>query len=99
MIGERDMFGFVPPAPEAPAMTTAERKRMKRRAAEVARGYAAKPGTGPEGETCKSCQHNATVRQSKTFHKCALNKAAWAKSRRTDILVSSPACSKWERSA
>jgi hypothetical protein len=35
---------------DAPALTDAERRRMRRRASEVPRGYAAPPGTGPEGE-------------------------------------------------
>lgn len=77
----------------APAMTPAERKRMKRRAENVARGYAYHPGTGPAGETCKTCAHCVEFRRWK---KCRKAKAIWTGSRRTDILVGSPACKYWE---
>lgn len=58
------------------------------------RGYAAPPGTGPEGETCGSCEHLARFRR---FPKCALNHGAWTHTRRTDVLVRAVACQRWER--
>lgn len=63
------------------------------------RGYAGTPGSGPEGETCGSCRHRKNRVFAKAYPKCALTRAAWTRSRRTDILVSSPACEKWESSA
>lgn len=59
------------------------------------RGYAAPPGTGPKGETCGSCAHHCALRYAKNYHKCGLNRARWTGGRGTDILVRSPACSKW----
>ena len=62
------------------------------------RGYAFPPGTGPRGETCRTCQHKVTVRtDSNTFPKCELVRVNWTHSRRTDILVSSPACQYWKQ--
>lgn len=59
------------------------------------RGYADKPGTGPNGETCGTCKHR-TTRQTK-YPKCLLTRSCWSASRRTDILVGAAACSKWEK--
>ncbi len=57
------------------------------------RGYIYHPGTGPEGETCGSCRH---ICKGRRWHKCALNKARWTRSRGSDVLVKSPACKYWE---
>lgn len=60
------------------------------------RGYADKPGTGPAGETCKSCQHSYSGGTGRGgFPKCALTRACHTSSRRTDILMGAAACSKW----
>jgi hypothetical protein len=57
-------------------------------------GYAALPGTGPEGEKCKTCRHIRRVMGgNKAFPKCALIR--WTKGPGTDIKVGSPACSRW----
>lgn len=61
------------------------------------RGYAAPPGTGPEGETCGTCQHHVINRMSKNYHKCELAEHRWTGGRGSDILVRSPACRHWER--
>jgi hypothetical protein len=66
-----------------------------RRAPQTANGYAAKPGTGPAGENCKSCVH-AVKRWY--WWKCALLKAPWPHSCRTDIRLKSPACRHWQAS-
>lgn len=61
------------------------------------RGYAARPGTGPEGETCKTCRHSyhgGTGRRR--YPKCALTRACHRSSRRTDILMGAPACEKFQ---
>lgn len=59
-------------------------------------GYAAAPGTGPEGQTCGQCGHcrQRTVHQ-RHFYKCALAMHAWSRDRSTDILLKSPACSRF----
>lgn len=61
------------------------------------RGYAAPPGTGPIGETCRSCQH--AKRQSgygkKQWFKCALFTRKTG-GRATDILAGAKACRMWE---
>ncbi len=70
----------------------------KQRKPTVKRGYAAEPGTGPEGETCKTCQHKVTCGNygGKHYIKCKLREATWTNGEGTDILARSPACSKWE---
>lgn len=64
------------------------------------RGYAATPGTGPQGETCRSCKHYAHNRgsegRSKPYPKCGLMRPLWTNGPGTDIKARSPACSKWE---
>lgn len=59
-------------------------------------GYAARPGSGPEGETCKTCQHLTYRRFTKSHPKCGLNQANWTNGRGSDVLVRSPACQLWE---
>lgn len=61
-------------------------------------GYAAIPGTGPAGETCKTCRFKVSSdgRSAKHFLKCELRRATWTHGEGTDILARSPACSKWE---
>jgi hypothetical protein len=59
-------------------------------------GYAAIPGTGPAGETCRSCEHLTRKVMSGTFLKCALMAAYWTGSYGTDVLARSPACRRWE---
>jgi hypothetical protein len=59
--------------------------------------YADTPGTGPEGETCKTCAHLYRREMGKTYLKCALMRASWTGGGRTDVKASAPACSKWGR--
>lgn len=62
------------------------------------RGYAAKPGTGPAGETCGTCAHKTySGNTAGRYPKCALTRACWTRTRRTDILVNAAACEKWEK--
>ncbi|NVJ90855.1 MAG: hypothetical protein HWE34_04315 [Methylocystaceae bacterium] len=61
-----------------------------------AKGYAWHPGTGPDGETCKTCRYPVDCGCNRTFYKCEMNKARWTNSRRTDILLKAPACRHWE---
>jgi hypothetical protein len=81
--------------PDRGAMTDAERKRMRRRAAEQPRGHAHLPGTGPTGETCGTCASLVRFTSSKAWHKCGLTRARWTFSRSTDVRVGDPACVKW----
>ena len=57
------------------------------------RGYAARPGTGPAGESCGSCQHMTHAGGTAgSYPKCALTRAKWTRTRRTDILAKAAAC-------
>lgn len=58
-------------------------------------GYAADPGSGPAGETCKSCRY--CFRQcgtARTYYKCVAGRVTRGPA--TDIRLSAPACRKWE---
>ncbi len=83
-------------------MTMPEQSEQSKLAAarrRLAKGsYADVPGTGPAGETCKTCKHYGGVRLSRLYRKCELTKAQWTSGPGTDILASAPACSKWEKS-
>lgn len=60
------------------------------------RGYAAVPGTGPEGETCRTCKHIYFVQPNvKRFYKCRLTPLTRGSA--SDIKVKSPACSQWKK--
>lgn len=85
----RDMFGNEVTIAEARAM-------LKKRGVTRPNGYAAPPGTGPAGETCKTCRHIYRNQMSKTYLKCELNRAAWTGGAGSDIRASAPACRKWE---
>lgn len=61
------------------------------------RGGAARPGTGPDGETCGSCKHINRMGRGSRFAKCELTRACWTHGPRTDIRVRWEACSKWEK--
>lgn len=57
--------------------------------------YAAAPGSGPEGKTCKTCAHRVRKQgNTKFYNKCDL--VRWSRSDATDIRVSSPACWRYE---
>lgn len=60
------------------------------------KGYAARPGSGPEGERCNTCKHY-WVSSNGRFRKCELIRRHWTNSYGTDILAKSPACKFWER--
>lgn len=88
-----DLFGR-PVIPDGPAMTPEARRKLQRKASEQPRGYYRPPGTGPEGETCRSCTHATPHRHAKTYWKCARVRPTG--SIKTDIRLKSPACSGWE---
>ena len=61
------------------------------------RGYPAPPGTGPEGETCKTCEHKTTKPGvAGRYLKCELMYEHWTGGAGTDIKAGSPACRNWE---
>lgn len=59
------------------------------------RGHAAPPGSGPEGETCRSCRHLVRRELAKTYFKCALRRRTHG--RATDVRAKDPACARWEK--
>lgn len=60
------------------------------------KGYAASPGTGPVGETCRSCLHYTRKQYHTYTHlKCGLMQAAWTHGPGSDIRANSMACKKW----
>lgn len=83
------------------ALTPAERRLLFQKTPRKNAGYAAPPGTGPDGETCRTCKHYAYNhnRTSRRYPKCALMEAVWTHGPGTDIKARSPACSCWERPA
>lgn len=60
-----------------------------------ARGSAAPIGSGPQGETCKTCAHSYNHEYAKRYWKCDLVKAT--ASPRTDIRLKWAACARWEK--
>ncbi len=60
-------------------------------------GYGGIPGTGPKGETCKSCYYRVrnVSGSGRVFQKCGLIR--WTHGAATDIRVKSPSCSKWKK--
>lgn len=89
---DTDLFGAplpVTPLPPPPG-------QKPKRKTEVADGYAARPGTGPAGEKCRTCVHAVYVSHAKRYWKCGLVRHAWRGSVRTDIRLRSPACRFWE---
>lgn len=89
-----DLFGE-PIAPPPPLTAGGKKKRD-----ETPKGYAAKPGTGPAGKTCRNCQHYTHVRSGAgVYRKCKLMEFRWSACYATDIRAGSPACSRFEEPA
>lgn len=72
--------------------------RPKKRKPTPSKGYAAPPGTGPKGETCKTCKHYYIGHRGH-YRKCALMRARWTGGPGTDIKAGAPACRSWEKAA
>lgn len=88
-------------APDLPifdrVMTPSERKKLFRSFIPKKGLYAGIPGTGPEGETCRSCAHKAySGGCAGAYIKCSRMRALWTRGSATDIRASTPACSFWE---
>jgi hypothetical protein len=86
---QEDLFALA----DGPALTPEQRRRLRGRTTKQ-HGYADRPGTGPQGETCKTCAH---IVRGRRYRKCALRRATWTHGYGTDILASAPACKKWQR--
>jgi hypothetical protein len=84
-----DLFAWSPGAP--PGEGPKERKTPK------PSGHAARPGSGPAGETCKTCGHLARVRHAKVYLKCGLMEEFWTGGGKTDVRARDPACRMWEK--
>ena len=63
-------------------------------------GYAAEPGTGPAGMTCKRCEHYyvTSATTAKSYRKCSLMRSVWTGGPGTDIKASAPACALFKES-
>lgn len=68
---------------------------QKRRNADMPRGSFAPIGSGPAGETCKTCKHSYCRKMGNTYWKCDLVKATG--SPKTDIRLKWAACRGWEK--
>ena len=91
----QDLFGEVPEGATPPV-----RGRGPQGGKHYTRpnGYAARPGSGPTGQTCGTCTHACRQRNysaNKRWLKCGLVERNWTNGRGSDILASSPACSQW----
>jgi hypothetical protein len=91
-----DMRDLAAKAPAHRAVLGAQ-DRSKRKPT-VPKGYAALPGSGPEGKTCKDCKHKHTMSNTgnKSWIKCDLMRAAWTHGPGSDIRAGSPACRRFE---
>lgn len=59
-----------------------------------AKGNAAPIGSGPQGETCRTCIHAYCFEYAKRYWKCRLVKATGGPA--TDIRLKWAACSQWK---
>lgn len=67
-----------------------------RRKTPIPRGHAGSPGSGPKGESCKTCQHLCRIKMGKTYLKCILTKSQWTCGPGSDVRAKDAACWKWE---
>lgn len=74
---ETDLFG---------QLLTAPKKQGQR-------GYAARPGGGPAGKTCRQCSNYCRVQGgARRWPKCLLMRHAWTHGSGSDIKAGAPAC-------
>jgi hypothetical protein len=60
-------------------------------------GYYMQPGSGPAGETCRTCKFGASTGNKGKYKKCLKMRHAWTNGAGSDIKLRSPACSGWEK--
>jgi hypothetical protein len=53
-------------------------------------------GTGPAGETCRTCRHLYRKRMGNTYLKCGLMEKYHSNGAATDIRAGWAACARWE---
>lgn len=82
--------------PNGPALSDYDRKKIMARLKQKKTGHAWTPGTGPAGETCKTCEYYTIKKMGGTYRKCRLMKDQWTGGGGTDIKANDPACKKWE---
>lgn len=86
-----DLFGV----PVNELLEPVHRDKPKKRY--TPKGYATRPGSGPKGETCGTCEFAKKVNGGRRYYwKCWLVRQNWTSSYGTDIRLKSPACSRWE---
>ena len=78
------------------AMMDAPLTGRKKRKPTLPRGHAAPPGTGPAGETCKTCANLRYRTLARTYIKCVLMIDQWTGGTATDVRAKDPACRRWE---
>lgn len=88
---DRDLFGV--PMTEGAMPGLRSRTRAKKT------GHAAPIGSGPSGETCKSCRYYVRVRYAGIFRKCSLMREHWTHGPGSDIRAKDPACRHWQAPA
>ena len=88
-----DLFSTLPEG----ALTPAQRRTLYARVP-VKKGHYARPGSGPAGETCGTCQHYCVISSGsgKTFRKCERTKGTWTHGPGSDVRKKDPACLGWE---
>jgi hypothetical protein len=56
-------------------------------------------GTGPQGETCGTCEHLARIEyHNRTYRKCEKMRGRWTHGPGTDVRAKDPACRWWQKS-
>lgn len=88
----RDLFD--PNREKMTKASMAERRKLGRKTTPP-KGYAAKPGTGPAGEFCRTCIFLVRKEMSKVYLKCWLTRGTWTGGGGSDIRASFPACRFW----
>lgn len=92
----RDLFGR-DVTDEIAARLAAPLTGKRKRKPTLPQGHYFKPGTGPAGERCGTCQHLYRNRMAKVYLKCGLNRANWTGGTASDIRAKDPACFYWQK--
>jgi hypothetical protein len=77
------------------ALTPEERRGIFNAKKPRKTGHAAAPGSGPQGEFCRTCAHLYRNRMAKTYLKCSLMRAHWTGGGGSDVKARDPACKEW----
>jgi hypothetical protein len=88
---DRDLFG-------AP-MLEGTMPSLRSRAHPKKTGHAAPIGSGPSGESCKTCHHYVRVNYGGIWRKCDLMRKFWTHGPGSDIRAKDPACRHWQARA